>query len=68
MNKATRPPVLVRHRWKFHSKYVFPDGSLLRNIWRCSHCKLWTNNMPAYKYDVCEGRDRRANKPDRRQT
>lgn len=66
--KATRPPALVRHRWKFHREYVFPDRALLRNIWRCSDCKGWTANMPAFKYDVCEGRDRRRNKPDRRKT
>jgi len=37
-----------------------------RGVYRCSQCGLWTANLPLYRNDVCEAKDRRKGPRDRR--
>lgn len=65
-----RAAVIVRHRWKFHKSHNLKSHNLgpltLQNVHICRDCNLWTANLPLYLYEVCEARDRRKNKVDRR--
>lgn len=54
--KARTPPA-VRHLWFRRDK-----GEA---VYVCTACRSWTANLPLYRYDVCEARDRRK-QPDRR--
>ena len=61
-----RIPKTIQHDWKFYRVYDFGDGRPpQKNIHVCAACDGWTANLPAYKHEVCEGKDRRK-KSDRR--
>jgi hypothetical protein len=36
------------------------------SCWQCINCGQWTANLPLYKNDICESKDRRKSTADRR--
>lgn len=68
--RVKHPPKIVRHDWKFtkelHQPLALGGVSTLKNVYVCKCCGSWTVNLPLYKYEVCEKKDRRKNKEDRR--
>lgn len=57
--RATTIPQALRCRWTSR-------GGSERDVYDCPDCGCWTANLPLYKLDVCEAKDRRKGKPDRR--
>lgn len=44
-----------------------PKGSRKQTgTWMCADCKQWTSNLPLYKNEICEKKDRRKGLEDRR--
>ena len=72
-----RAPISVRCRWVRASKNkkrydaLYPalrlsSRSELKGMWVCLSCGSWTSNLPSYRYSVCQAKDRRIGKSDRR--
>ena len=59
MTRRKHAPRSVQHSWVEGRR---PE----RDVWICCTCKTWTANLPLYRYEVCDKRDRRKRKADRR--
>jgi hypothetical protein len=56
-------PDEVKHDWKLRERARRAKGP---QVYVCATCKSRTANLPLYKDDVCEAKDRRKGAPDRR--
>ena len=65
MMRAT--PEEVRHDWRLHKTHTIA-GQTVANVYVCQACDAWTANLPLYRNEICQRKDRRRKNQDRRKS
>ena len=54
-NNRTYLKKTPRHEWKRQKEYVLNGQvSVLKNVWVCQRCMMWTANVKQYKNEPCK--------------